>query len=264
MQENNGLNKKLALILGGVFSLINSQITMAAISSAEIITLIAADMDEELLAPSATTAAASNVNLTSATLNGKITPNNAATTASFDFGVTLSYGQTVTATPASIAATATATAITATKSGLNCGTTYHYRAKGVNSLGTGLGADQSFTTTTCPIEFPVVTTAAASNVTQTSATLNGSVTSNGVAATVNFEFGTTTTYGQTVVAIPAQVYSATAVAVTAAKTGLVCGTIYHYRVKAVSSSGTGYGTNQTFTTAACAANSWHSPPKKNV
>jgi hypothetical protein len=98
---------------------------------------------------------------------------------------------------------------------------------------------------------PTATTNAATNVTTTSATLNGTVNSNGTITTVSFDFGTTTAYGASITATPSLVYSASAVAVTANKTGLTCGTTYHYRVKAVNSAGTSFGADKFFTTTAC-------------
>jgi hypothetical protein len=213
-------------------------------------------------APSATTAAATNVTLTSATLNGTVNDNGAATTVTFDFGSSLSYGTSLTATPASLAAGSGSKTVTATKTGLVCNTLYHYRVTAVNS--TTNGADQSFTTAICPVNLPIATTNAATNVAVTSATLNGSVTSAGATATASFELGTSTSYGETVAATPSQIYSSTAVAVSASKTGLVCNTAYNFRAKAVTSAGTGLGNNQTFTTAACAANSWLTPPTSTV
>jgi hypothetical protein len=81
--------------------------------------------------------------------------------------------------------------------------------------------------------------------------LNGSVISNGATAAVSFDFGVTSAYGTNIVATPSNVFSSTAVAVAANKTGLSCGKTYHYRVKAVNSKGTSYGLNKTFVTTAC-------------
>jgi len=97
----------------------------------------------------------------------------------------------------------------------------------------------------------IATTNAATNVVATSATLNGSVISTGATATASFDFGTSTTYGETVVATPSSIYSATPVAISATKAGLACNTAYNFRAQAVNSTGTGYGVNQTFTTSSC-------------
>jgi uncharacterized repeat protein (TIGR01451 family) len=100
-------------------------------------------------------------------------------------------------------------------------------------------------------EPPTATTNAATAVATTSATLNGAVIANDAAATVSFEYGTTTSYGSTVAATPASVPAGTtSAAVSAAVSGLTAATTYHFRVKASSSAGTVYGADQTFTTLA--------------
>jgi hypothetical protein len=134
-----------------------------------------------------------------------------------------------------------------------------------NTCTVTMTAAKTVTATFNFVDVPTATTLPASNIAATSATLNGTVASNGNTATVSFDFGTSLSYGQTIVATPAQVYSATAVAVTANKTDLTCSSTYHYRVKAVNSTGTKLGADQTFTTTACPpVNSWLSPPNKNV
>jgi len=109
------------------------------------------------------------------------------------------------------------------------------------------------------IPVPTVVTNAASDITTSSVTLNGSVISTGATATSSFNFGLTANYGSIIAAAPSQIYSSTAVAITGTNTGLTCGTSYYFRAKAVNSSGTGYGANQIFTTADCVINSWLYP-----
>ena len=100
---------------------------------------------------------------------------------------------------------------------------------------------------------PAATTSAASGVSTSGATLNGSVTANNATTTVTFEYGTTTSYGTSVNASPASVTGASATAVTAALTGLANNTTYYFRVKAVNSVGTTYGAQQSFTTSTVVA-----------
>ncbi len=95
---------------------------------------------------------------------------------------------------------------------------------------------------------PVATTNAASSITTTGATLNGAVNPNGVTGTVTFEYGTTTSYGNTVNATPNSVSGTTSTNVSAALTGLASSITYNYRVKLVTGTTTTYGANQTFTT----------------
>jgi hypothetical protein len=95
---------------------------------------------------------------------------------------------------------------------------------------------------------PTVTTGAASGLSATGATLNGTVNANHADATVSFEYGPDTNYGTIVAATPATVTGTSDTAVSAPLTGLTPGTIYHYRVTATNSGGTSNGTDRTFAT----------------
>jgi hypothetical protein len=97
---------------------------------------------------------------------------------------------------------------------------------------------------------PAVTTNAASGVTSSGATLNGSVNSEGQSTTYQFDYGTTTSYGSSVPSPAGSAGSGTgAVNESASLTGLRPGTTYHYRIEATNATGTTYGSDQTFTTA---------------
>ena len=96
---------------------------------------------------------------------------------------------------------------------------------------------------------PTVTTLAASNVTQVTATLNGSVNGNGGLTTVSFEYGLTTSYGTPVSATPSTTTGPAVTPVSANIAGLSLATVYHYRAIGVSSSGSVTGADMTFTTA---------------
>lgn len=106
-------------------------------------------------APTVTTDAATAVATATATLNGMVSSNGSITTVTFDYGPTVAYGSMLTAATSPLAANAANSAVSAALSGLTCGTTYHFRAKGVNGIGTTNGGDLSFTTTACPA--PTVT-----------------------------------------------------------------------------------------------------------
>jgi hypothetical protein len=96
-------------------------------------------------APTVVTNAASNIGGNGAQLNGSVNANNTASTVSFDWGLTASYGNSATGTPSSVNGS-TPTAVMATLGGLLPLTTYHFRCVGVNSVGTTNGADLTFTT----------------------------------------------------------------------------------------------------------------------
>ncbi len=97
---------------------------------------------------------------------------------------------------------------------------------------------------------PVVITTAPTGITCTGATLNGSVNPNGLATNYHFEWGTTIAYGNNTATTSAG--SGTAVIfVSGPVTGLISGTTYHFRLVAVNSDGTSYGSDMTF--VPCAA-----------
>jgi hypothetical protein len=188
--------------------------------------------------PAVTTGAASNVTNTSATLSGNLTTVGSAGSAavSFEWGTTTTYGQTTTPLTKS-AISSFSTDIT----GLTANTLYHFRAKATDGTSTVYGADQTFTAH----QPPAVSTSAASNITTTTATLNGSLDSMGSSSsvTVSFDWGINNTYG----------YSAgtdvktTTGASSATINGLTAGTTYHYRVKGTAGTDVVYGSDQAFT-----------------
>jgi hypothetical protein len=115
---------------------------------------------------------------------------------------------------------------------LNEGTTYNVRAYATNIAGTGYGNTLSFTTLG---QEPTAVTEAANNVTTTSATLNGEINANYLSTTVTFDYGTTTNYGNSV-EIPNNPLQGNGFAsISANVSGLLPGTIYHFRLKAVNS-----------------------------
>ena len=96
---------------------------------------------------------------------------------------------------------------------------------------------------------PSVTTEAASLLTSSSATLNGTVSPNSFTLAPSFEYGPSASYGSVVSASPNPVSGSVTTTVTASLSGLSEGT-YHYRTKAVSGALILYGSDQTFTITA--------------
>ena len=353
----------------------------------------ASDQFTYIAPPTATTNTVTSVTATVATLNGSINANSASTTVTFEYGLTTSYGTTVTAVQSPITGSS-ATSVSKTITGLTPNTTYHFRVIGVNAEGTTYGLDVSFTTpspnklsadatpfctqstTTFPasinagpaevgpdygclarigdhpnpswfyfkiltggnlqitttnslnrdvdfvlwgpfsgptsgsslstgtivvcgpssgatevidisscsageyymllitnfsntatdisltktggtaetdcgitvIPLPTATTNAATSVTSSGATLNGSINTNNNSTTVTFEYGLTTGYGTSVTADQSPVRGSTATSVSKAITGLTGSTTYHYRVVGSNAGGTTNGDDQTFTT----------------
>jgi hypothetical protein len=97
---------------------------------------------------------------------------------------------------------------------------------------------------------PMVETNATSQIGDDRATLNGVVNGNGAEATVSFEFGTDASYGMSIAATTGRTAGAESGKTIASvdMSDLLPNTTYHYRVVGVSSFGTVYGSNQTFST----------------
>ena len=94
---------------------------------------------------------------------------------------------------------------------------------------------------------PSVSTGGASSITQSAATISGTVNPNGRSTTYYFQYGTTTSYGSTTASQRAG-SGASTVNVSASLSGLTAGAAYHYRLYTNSGSGIAYGYDRTFTT----------------
>ncbi len=200
------------------------------------------------LLPAVTTNAASNITTTSATLNSTTAANGSSTAVSFDYGTTSgSYSSTdqpaTTGSPVDTTGTSTLAV-----SGLVCNTRYFFRAKGLSSAGASNGSELNFTTAACA---PTVTTGVATGITTAGATLNSTIVANGASTTVTFEYGTVSgSYSTTGLAATPSAVTTTGAA-TYALSGLVCSSTYYFRAKGVSSGGTVYGSQNSFSTLAC-------------
>jgi hypothetical protein len=92
--------------------------------------------------PVVTASAVTNKTLTTATSNGTVNPNGAATTYKFEYGKTALYGKSTTVTSAGSGTTPVA--VNAILAGLEPLTTYHYRVSATNSFGTTVSEDVQF------------------------------------------------------------------------------------------------------------------------
>jgi hypothetical protein len=194
--------------------------------------------------PAVTTGTATGITSTSANLNGTVNPEGEATSYYFQYGTTTSYGSQTSTSP--VGSGTTDVNVAAPISSLAPNTTYHYRVVAINGSGTTLGADVSFTTPKPPA--PVVSTGRPKAVTQTTATLIGTVNPKGQATTYVFQYGTSTAYGSQTPAGDAGGGTAT-VDVSGAIGPLAPNTTYHYRLVARNPAGTAYGHDVSFKTA---------------
>ncbi len=199
--------------------------------------------------PVVTTEEATEIKTTSATLNGSVNPEGVEATYEFEYGTTTSYGKK--SSSGTVPAGFGAKKVTKPVTGLESGTTYHYRIVGKSSHGAATpGADKTFKTTTSG-KPPTVTTEEATGVLSTDATLNGSVNPEGAETTYEFEYGTSISYGKK--SASGTVSGFGAQKVNKPVTGLEPGTTYHYRIVAKNSFGSATpGADKTFTTSALA------------
>jgi len=93
---------------------------------------------------------------------------------------------------------------------------------------------------------PVVTTGRASNITRSSAILNGTVNPNGRTTTVYFQYGTRTRYGSTTANWTYTGNTMQSVSVRVPR--LRPNTTYHFRLVETNNGGTSYGSDMTFRT----------------
>lgn len=96
-----------------------------------------------------TTLAASNIISHNASLNGSVNANNQTNTVTFEWGLTVAYGNTTIATPSSVSGSS-ATPVSAAITGLTYATNYHFRCVANGPGGTIYGSDMQFTSD-CPL-----------------------------------------------------------------------------------------------------------------
>ncbi|MEK7662047.1 MAG: hypothetical protein AAB355_00915 [Patescibacteria group bacterium] len=144
-----------------------------------------------------------------------------------------------------------------TQNGLNAsGASQTVTAKTITTTGTAqIGSGRMFTIEKEPIVAPTVTTQAASGITSTAATLNGTIAATGGEnATVRgFAWGTNLALSGGDTATTTENGAFGVGAFTANLSTLTCGTTYYSRAYATNSTGTGYGTIETFTASSCTA-----------
>lgn len=210
------------------------------------------------------------------TFHGTVNPDDAGgTTCQFAWGSTPSLGHVAPCTQ-DVPNGSSALPVEAGVEDLQPGTTYYYRLQASNQNGENEGEEAQnaqFTT-----GGPGVGEEFASDLTSGSVTLGAEIDPNNAPTTYYFQYGTSAAYGESVPLPPGVALGSGEgdVGVSVHLQGLTAGTVYHYRVVAVSETGgevvTADGGDQTFTTQVAGGGSslpdgraWEmvSPPDKH-
>ena len=195
--------------------------------------------------PVVTSQAATGINTTSAVGNGTITDLGGPNPTQHGVCWGTSVDPTIAGNRTEEGAVGSTGVFTSTMTGLTPGMLYHYRAYATNTVNTAYGADRTFTT----LAAPSVTTQAATNVTDSTAVGNGTITGLGVPNPTQHGVCWGTSANPTVSGNRTEEGAVGSTgAFTGAMTGLTPGTLYHYRAYATNSVDTVYGADQTFTT----------------
>jgi phosphodiesterase/alkaline phosphatase D-like protein len=214
--------------------------------------------------PSATTNSGTDVSNSTAFVTGKVNPDGWPTTYWFEYGGTASLGAATQAQ--SIGSGFTALPATGYITGLNPNTTYYFRIAAKNAAGTVRGATFTFTTNNVPPtpgNAPTTHSTAATNVTRTTANLNGSVDPNGISSSYWFEYGESSTLGNST-ALQSAGSGTASQGVSVSVSNLKPLTKYYFRINAQNQYGTVNGSILTFTTTGPAAPSAASATTKSA
>ncbi len=189
--------------------------------------------------PDVVTGQASGVTVTTATLEGTVNAESTVSTdchfayvddAHFDASEPDPYAAGQTASCASTPSGSSPVAVSADITGLTPGVVYHFRLSAANANGTVTGVDETFATG------PVILSSSVANVTVTSADLRARINPYLRSTTYHFEYGTSTSYGQSTVQSASIGSDAEPHSVSVHIQGLAASTVYHYRVVASNSA----------------------------
>ena len=196
--------------------------------------------------PLITTKGANDVTSSTAKVGGVVASNGGASV--IDRGVCYSTSLNPTIDDLSIQSGSGLGAFDCTIAGLSENTTYYYNAYAINSVGIGYGEQKSFTTQGGGGgDLPTVTTNSVSNITETTATSGGNVSTQG-SSSVTAKGVCWSTSSNPTTSDPHTTDGSGTGSFTSNITGLTANTLYYVRAYATNSVGIGYGNQQTFNT----------------
>lgn len=199
------------------------------------------DNPNPVTTPSVVTMDITDITTVSAVIHGEVT--------SDGNGKVIERGVVIRATPDPTTADTKVTSgsgtgeFSVTLTNLSEATTYNIRTYAINSAGTAYGLNKAFNTTLVP----TISTSAVTDITTTSATAGGNITSDGGAEVTVRGVCWDTKPNPTVLNPKTDDGTGTG-SFTSSLTGLADGTIYYLRSYATNSAGTAYGSQVVFTT----------------
>lgn len=180
-----------------------------------------------------------------ATLNGSIDPEGVTVESCFfQYGLTTSYGSVTSCAQAMPLTGVSALSVSVALTDLTLNHTYHYRLSTTDSRSEVNGADQTFSILVRPSvedQQPSV-----SDVTRSTARLEGVVDPQEGETSYRFEYGPTEEYGNATPPLHTEDLVSGDVPFEQQVAGLIPGLTYHYRVVATNVAGTTYGADHTF------------------
>jgi hypothetical protein len=189
-----------------------------------------------VVVPNVVSEPASSVKVYSATLNGAVNSEGAGEAAcQFDWGTSPSFGK-VAPCPAHIAEGKSLVGVHVNIEGLLPDTTYYYRLQATSLKNGKTNAGEAFQNQQFTTRGPGLEESA-SDVASTSATLNATIDPRRSPTSYYFQYGTSSSYGTDVPAPPGVALGSGEANVEVGPhhlQGLVAGTVYHYRVVAIS------------------------------
>lgn len=194
--------------------------------------------------PELTTAAISEIGLTSAVSGGTIVTDGGAEITEKGVCWSTSVSPTIAGSRTSNG-TGTANFVS-NMAGLSEGTTYYVRAYATNEVGTAYGNELTFTTS--QVTGAVLTTTEVTNVTSTTAVAGGNITDAGGGTIIARGICWGTAPNPTITTASKTINGAGTGTFTGNLTELTDGTTYYYRAYATNSSGTTYGQEFNFIT----------------
>ncbi len=193
--------------------------------------------------PSIATAAVSNITTTTATSGGNITAENGAPVTAKGICWSLTSGATIDLSTKTTDGTG-AGSFVSNMTGLSPGSTYFVRSYATNTAGTSYGNELNFTT---PPALATIVTAPIDNITNTSASSGGNITNDGGSSITSRGVCWSTSPNPTIEVGAKTTDGSGAGVFVSSISGLTVNTTYYVRAYAVSSAGTSYGDQLSFT-----------------